>query len=70
MCDPKATNKLQVPWPITPHKMRYGLAKALEKKKKDKLKEGYFSFSINEAASFNLHKVLTLLISYFCTTEN
>ena len=50
--------------------MRYGLAKALEKKKKDKLKEGYFSFSINEAASFNLHKVLTLLVSYFCTTEN
>lgn len=33
MCDPKAANKLQVPWPIAPHKMRYGLARSLEKKK-------------------------------------
>ena len=30
----------------------------------------FFSFNIDEATSSNLHKVLTLLVSYFCTTRN
>ena len=34
------------------------------------MREGFFSFNIDEATSSNLHKVLTLLVSYFCTTKN
>ena len=51
-------------------KLRHGLAKGLEKQLIDKLREGFFSFNIDEATSSNLHKVLTLLVSYFCTTRN
>ena len=50
--------------------MQHGLAKGLEKQLIDKLREGFFSFNIDEATSSNLHKVLTLLVSYFCTTKN
>ena len=50
--------------------MWHGLAKGLEKQLIDKLREGFFSFNIDEATSSNLHKVLTLLVSYFCTTKN
>ena len=41
--------------------MRHGLAKKQENQLVDKLREGFFSFNINEATSSNLHKVLTLL---------
>ena len=34
------------------------------------IEEGFFSFNIDEATSLNLHKVLTFLVSYFCTTKN
>ena len=50
--------------------MRYGLAKWLEKQFIDKLRERFFSFNIHEATRSNLHKVLTLLVSYLCTTKN
>ena len=70
MCDPKAANKLQVARQTTSYKIRHGLAKGLEKQLIDKLREGFFSFNIDEATSSNLHKVLTLLVSYFCTTKN
>ena len=50
--------------------MWYGLAKWLEKQFMDKLREGFFSFNIDEATCSNLRKVLTLLVSYFCTTKN
>ena len=60
--------------------MQYGLAKRAGKqkkrekgeKKKDKSwkKEEYFSFNIDEATNSNLHKVLTLLVSYFRATKN
>ena len=66
---PKAANKLQVARQTASYKMRHGLAKGLEKQLIDKLREGFFSFNIDEATSSNLHKVLTLLVSYFCTTK-
>ena len=69
MSDPKAANKLQVARQTASYKMRHGLAKGLEKQLIDKLREGFFSFNIDEATSSNLHKVLTLLVSYFCTTK-
>ena len=70
MCDHKAANKLQVARQTAWHKMRHGLAKGLEKQLTDKLREGFFSFNFDEATSLNLHKVLTLLVSYFCSTKN
>ena len=70
MRDPKATNKLQVAKQTASYKMQHGLAKGLEKQLIDKLREGFFSFNIDEATSSNLHKVLTLLVSYFCTTKD
>ena len=70
MRDPKTANKLQAARQTTLYKMRHGLAKGLEKQLIDKLREGFFSFNIDEATSSNLHKVLTLLVSYFCTTKN
>ena len=69
MSNPEAAKKLQVARQIASNKMRHGLAQGLEKKKKKKLREGFFSFNIDEATSSNLHKVLTLLVSYFCTTK-
>ena len=50
--------------------MPHGIATGLEKQLIDKLREGFFSFNINEATSLNLHKVLVLLVSYFFTTKN
>ena len=70
MSDPEAAKKLQVARQTASYKMRHGLAKGLEKQLINKLREGFFSFNIDEAASSNLHKVLTLLVSYFCTTKN
>ena len=70
MSNPEAAKKLQVARQIASYKMRHGLAKGLEKQLINKLREGFFSFNIDEATSSNLHKVLTLLVSYFCTTKN
>ena len=74
MHDPKAANKLQVARQTASYKMQCGLAKRARKqkkkekkgkKKKDKSwKKEYFSSNIDEATSSNLHKVLTLLVSY------
>ena len=50
-------------------KMWHGLAKGLEKQLIDKLR-GFFNFNIDEATNSNLRKMLTLLVSYFCTTNN
>ena len=69
MSDPEAAKKLQVARQTASYKMRHGLAKGLEKQLIKKLREGFFSFNIDEATSSNLHKVLTLLVSYFCTTK-
>ena len=66
----KLQAKLQVARQTASYKMRYGLAKGLEKQLTDKLRDRFFSFNIDEATSSNLHKVLTLLVSYFCTTKN
>ena len=70
MHDPKAVNKLQVARTTVLYKMQNGLARGLKKQLADKLKEEFFSFNIDEATSTTLHKVLTLLISYFCCTKN
>ena len=69
MSNPEAAKKLQVARQIASYKMRHGLAKGQEKQLINKLREGFFSFNIDEATSSNLHKVLTLLVSYFCTTK-
>ena len=66
----KLQAKLQVARQTASYKMRYGLAKGLEKQLTDKLRDRFFSFYIDEATSSNLHKVLTLLVSYFSTTKN
>ena len=68
--DPKTVNKLQVARTAASYKMRNGLARGLGKQLVDKLKKGFFSFNIDEATSATLHKVLTLLESYFCSTKN
>ena len=65
MLDPGPANKLQVARQTAWYKMPHSLAKQLEKQLVDKLREGFFSFNIDEATSSNLHKVLTLLVSYF-----
>ena len=70
MRNPKIDNKLQVARTTASYKMRNGLARGLEKQLVDKLKEGFFSFNIDEATSPTLHKVLTLLVFYFCSTKN
>ena len=70
MSNPEAAKKLQVARQIASYKMWHGLTKGLEKQLINKLREGFFSFNIDEATSSNLHKVLTLLVSYFCTTKN
>ena len=70
MRDPKAANKPQVVWQTASYKTRHGLAKGLEEQLIDKLREGFYSFNIDKATSLNLHKWLTLLVSYFCTTKN
>ena len=70
MRDPKTVNKLQVAQTTASYKVQNGLARGLEKHLVDKLKEGFFSFNIDEATSATLHKVLTLLVSYFCSTKN
>ena len=70
MRNPKAANKLKVARQTASYKMWHGLAKGLQKQLKDKVREGFFSFNIDEATSSNLHKVLTLLVSYFCSTKN
>ena len=69
MRDPKAANKLQVARQTASYKTRHGLAKGLEEQLIDKLREGFNSFNIDKAASLNLHKWLTLLVSYFCATK-
>ena len=69
MSNPEAAKKLQVARQIASYKMRHGLAKGQEKQLINKLREGFFSFNIDETTSSNLHKVLTLLVSYFCTTK-
>ena len=69
MHDPKIANKLQVAKQTKSYKMQHGLAKGLEKNLIDKFREEFFSFNINDATSLNLHKVLTLLVSYFCTAK-
>ena len=69
MHDPKTANKLQVARQTTSYKMQHGLAKGLEKHLIDKFRERFFSFNINDATSLNLHKVLTLLVSYFCAAK-
>ena len=69
MHDPKAVNKLQVDRTTASYKMRNWLARGLEKQLVDKLKEGFFSFNIDEATGTTLHEVLTLLVSYFCGTK-
>ena len=70
MRDPKAANKLQVARQTASYRMRHVLARGLEKQLIDKFREEFFGFNIDEATISNLLKVLTLLVSYFCTTKN
>ena len=70
MCDPKAANKLQGARQTALYRMQHRLAKGLEKQLIGKLREGFFSFNIDEVTISNLHKVLTWLVSYFCTTKS
>ena len=64
--DPKAAKKLRLARTTASYKLRYGLAYGLEEELIKKLKEGFFSLNLDEATSTTHHKVLTLLVSYFC----
>ena len=66
MRDPLAPKKLKLSRTVVSYKLRDGLAKGLEEELIEKLKKCFFSFNLDKATSLTHHKVLTLLISYFC----
>ena len=54
MHGPKAAKKLQVARQTASYKMWHGLATGLEKQLIDKLREGFFSYNIDEVTSLNI----------------
>ena len=61
-----AAKKLRLARATVSYKLRYGLAKTVEEELIKKLKNGFFSWNLDEATSTTHHKVLTLLVPYFC----
>ena len=66
MRDPLAAKKLKLSRSVASYKLRDGLAKGLEEELIEKLKKCFFSLNLDEVTSLTHHKVLTLLVSYFC----
>ena len=66
MRDPLAAKKLKLSRTVASYKLRDGLAKGLEEELIEKLKKCFFSLNLDEATSLTHHKILTLLVSYFC----
>ena len=66
MRDPLAAKKLKLSRTVASYKLRDGLAKWLEEELIKKLKKCFFSLNLDEATSLTHHKILTLLVSYFC----
>ena len=66
MRDPLAAKKLKLSCTVTSYKLRDALATGLEEELIEKLKKCFFSLNLDEATSLTYHKVLTLLVSYFC----
>ena len=66
MRDPHAAKKLKLARTTASYKLRYGLAKGFEDELMEKLRKTFFSFNLDEATSTTHHKVLTILVSYFC----
>ena len=66
MRDPHAAKKLKLARTTASYKLTYGLAKGFEDELMEKLRKTFFSFNLDEATSTKHHKVLTILLSYFC----
>ena len=66
MRDPLAPKKLKLSRTVVSYKLRDGLANGLEEELIEKLKKCFFSFNLDKTMSLTHHKVLTLLVSYFC----
>ena len=66
MRDPLAAKKFKLSRTVASYKLRDGLAKGLEEELIEKLKKCFFSLNLDEATSLTHHKILTLLVSYFC----
>ena len=66
MRDPHAAKKLKLARTTASYKLRYGLTKGFEDELMEKLRKTFFSFNLDEATSTTYHKVLTILVSYFC----
>ena len=65
ICDPIAAKKSRLAGRTVSYKLRYELAMGFENWLKN-LKKGFFSSNQDEVTSTTHHKVLTLLVSYFC----
>ena len=66
MRDPHAAKKLKLARTTASYKLRYGLARGFEDELMEKLRKIFFSFNLDEATSTTHHKVLIILVSYFC----
>ena len=66
MRDPHAAKKLKLARTTASYKLRYGLTKGFEDELLEKLRKTFFNFNLDEATSTTHHKVLTILVSYFC----
>ena len=64
--DPKVLNKIQVARTTSSYKMSHGLAKNFDFELCEKLRSCSFSLNLDEATSHTLHKILTVLVSYYC----
>lgn len=63
--DPKALNSMSMDRTTASYKTRLGLGKAFEEDLVEDLKRNKFSMNIDEATSETLHKILTILVSYY-----
>ena len=62
----KVLQKLKVARTTSSYKLRHGLAEKFDVQLCEKLRKSPFSLNLDETTSSNLHKVLTVLVSYFC----
>ncbi|KAJ8300689.1 hypothetical protein KUTeg_022208 [Tegillarca granosa] len=67
--DQKALNALSMARTTASYKMQYGLAETLHSETIEKMKVKKFSLNMDESTSGNLHRVLTVLVSYFDECE-
>jgi hypothetical protein len=64
--DSKALSSMHINRTTASYKTQFGIGKTSAEHLVDILKRTPFSFNIDESTSSNYHKVLTILVSYFC----